>query len=254
MEKQAEQTRKPRYRAVLFDMDGTLLNTLGDLTSSLNHVLAERGHRHDFTVRDVARFFGSGAAVSMQRALAAAQGVPLDQAVTIGAANLPAGRQPYKLSREDRDEAETMRQLYGPYYHAHCRETTAPYAGIPELLQKLRRAGLRTAVVSNKGDGEVQELAASLFPGCFDCALGVRPTLRRKPEPDMIRFALNQLGVTAADVVYVGDSEVDLETATRSGLPCISVDWGFRDHDFLVRAGASCIVSDPAALAARILA
>lgn len=250
----APATGAKTVRAVLFDMDGTLLDTLGDLTDSLNHVLAARGHRHDFTVRDVARFFGSGASVAMQRALAAARGVPMGEAVTMGASVLPVGREPLALSPADRAEAETLRQLYAPYYHAHCREKTAPYAGIPELLRRLRRAGLRLAVVSNKGDSEVRELADALFPGCFDCALGVRPERRRKPAPDMIRLALDSLGVAASDALYVGDSEVDLETAARSGLACVSVDWGFRDHDFLVRAGAARIVSDPEALAACLLA
>ena len=163
-------------------------------------------------------------------------------------------RMPSTPTPADRAEAETLRQLYAPYYHAHCREKTAPYAGIPELLRRLRRAGLRLAVVSNKGDSEVRELADALFPGCFDCALGVRPERRRKPAPDMIRLALDSLGVAASDALYVGDSEVDLETAARSGLACVSVDWGFRDHDFLVRAGAARIVSDPEALAACLLA
>ena len=238
MRRAVEQKKQPRrlfgpepgkrYLAAVFDMDGTILNTLGDLTESLNHVLAERGHRHDFTERDVAAFFGSGAAVAMQRALAAEKGSTAAELASIGTPH-PS----FTLTGPDLAEAEAVRQLYSPYYNAHCNSRTAPYEGIPELLQQLRAAGIRTAVVSNKGDAEVQKLVRSLFPDCFACSLGNRPDRRRKPAPDMVLHALEMLGVAAEDTVYIGDSEVDLQTAANSGLACISVDWGFRERAFL---------------------
>ncbi len=252
---QDKQTRRPfgpepgkLYRAAVFDMDGTILNTLGDLTDSLNHVLAERGHRHDFTERDVASFFGSGAAVAMQRALAAEKGATAAELASIG-----TPRPSFPLTEQDLAEAEAVRQLYSPYYNANCHIRTGPYEGIPELLQQLRAAGIRTAVVSNKGDAEVQKLVQSLFPDCFACALGNRPERRRKPAPDMVLYALGQLGVSPADSVYIGDSEVDLQTAVNSGLACISVDWGFRERAFLEGCHAPCIVSRPQEIAALLL-
>jgi phosphoglycolate phosphatase len=237
-----------RYLAAVFDMDGTILNTLGDLTESLNHVLAERGHRHDFTERDVAAFFGSGAAVAMQRALAAEKGSTAAELASIGTPH-PS----FTLTGPDLAEAEAVRQLYSPYYNAHCNSRTAPYEGIPELLQQLRAAGIRTAVVSNKGDAEVQKLVRSLFPDCFACSLGNRPDRRRKPAPDMVLHALEMLGVAAEDTVYIGDSEVDLQTAANSGLACISVDWGFRERAFLEGCHAPCTVSCPQEIGSLLL-
>ena len=135
-------------------------------------------------------------------------------------------------------------------YAKRCIVKTAPYPGILDLMAELRRRGIARAVVSNKGDFAVQELVERYFPGVFDAAVGEREGVRRKPAPDTVFRALKELGADAQGAVYVGDSEVDIETARNSGLPCLSVSWGFRDADFLLQRGAQRIVASPADLLA----
>lgn len=122
---------------------------------------------------------------------------------------------------------------------------TRPYDGIPELLAWLRKTGIRAAVVSNKPDVAVKPLCEMFFPGMFDTAVGERPGVRRKPAPDSVLAVINELGAEKGHCVYVGDSEVDIETAKAAGIPCISVDWGFRSRDALLAAHAAKIVSSP---------
>ena len=119
----------------------------------------------------------------------------------------------------------------------------APYPGIPELLTLLRSRGVKTAVVSNKPDPAVRKLAEEVFPGGFDFALGETPGTARKPAPDMVRRCLSEFGLSPEEAVYIGDSEVVLQTAENAGLSCILVDWGFRSREYLERQGAACIVS-----------
>ena len=135
-----------------------------------------------------------------------------------------------------------MLEFYKPYYDAHCREKTAPYPGITELMQRLRDAGVKQAVVSNKPDGAVKELAELFFGGLIESAVGESETVRLKPCPDAVLAAAKLMGVSKDECVYVGDSEVDIETARRAGMDCISVAWGFRDEDMLRAEGAACIV------------
>jgi phosphoglycolate phosphatase len=210
-----------KIQAVIFDMDGTILNTLDDLTGSLNYALAQTGHRHDYVPDDVKHFFGSGVRVAISRALAE-EGRP----------DVP----------EDDPEVERIREVFAPHYAEHCNDHTGPYAGIPECIAALRDRGILTAVVSNKPDFAVQTLAKEIFPGCFDLAVGEQTGVRRKPAPDMTVKAMKDLKVAQANAVYVGDSEVDLATARNSELPCIAVSWGFRSVDFLKAQGASVIV------------
>lgn len=233
-----------RYRAAVFDMDGTILNTLDDLCASLNHAMAETGHRGDFTPGEVGGFFGSGAEAAMARALRAEAGL------------LPAldGSGAEVTPPEFSPEARRVFEVFRAWYPAHCEIHTRPYPGVPELLAELRARGVKTAVVSNKLDAAVQSLCKTHFPDLFDACLGERePAIRRKPAPDMTTEALRLLGVPPAEAVYIGDSEVDLLTAANAGTDCVAVSWGFRSRDFLAARGAARIAGDPAALLREIL-
>ncbi len=194
-----------KIKGILFDMDGTLLNTLEDLTAAVNAALDGCGwpRRQSEEIRE---FLGRGARWLVEHAV-------------------PAGT----------DEAGLADCLakFQAYYMAHNGEKTVAYPGIPELLRELKKRGLRLAVVSNKPDGPVGALAEEYFPGIFDVALGERPGMARKPAPDMPRYAMEQLGLTTSDAVYVGDSEVDVATARGAGLPAVAVSWGFRSEELL---------------------
>lgn len=203
-----------KYKAVLYDMDGTVLDTLADLTDAVNVSLRRFGlpEQPAMHVRDV---LGNGA-----------------RRLIMGC--LPEGT--------DERTADAVLEFYKPYYDAHCREKTAPYPGITELMQRLRDAGVKQAVVSNKPDGAVKELAELFFGGLIESAVGESETVRLKPCPDAVLAAAKLMGVSKDECVYVGDSEVDIETARRAGMDCISVAWGFRDEDMLRAEGAMCIV------------
>ncbi|MBR2683522.1 MAG: HAD family hydrolase [Atopobiaceae bacterium] len=202
------------YAAAIFDMDGTLLNTLDDLAASTNAALAAHGmppRRTD----EVRQFVGNGIANLVRLAV-------------------PEGT--------DKATQDAVFDTFCAHYAEHSADHTAPYPGIMDLLDRLHEAGVRCAVVSNKGDFAVQDLVKLYFPGEFDFAVGERKGIRRKPAPDTVLAALEALDVAPADAVYVGDSEVDVATAEASGLDCIIVTWGFRDLDTLIAAGAEVIV------------
>lgn len=205
-----------KYEAVMFDLDGTLLNTLEDLTDSVNVALASVGCAAR-SIEEVRHFVGNGVRRLMERALP-------------GGADDP--RFPAAFAAFGRD------------YAVHCNRKTRAYPGIPELLRALRAAGVRTAVVSNKTESAVRRLCGVYFDGLVEIAVGDVAGRARKPAPDAVLAALDALSLPAARAVYVGDSEVDVETARRAGLPCISVLWGFRDADCLRAAGASQMVRD----------
>lgn len=204
------------YKLIIFDMDGTILDTLDDLTDALNHALARKGYPLRDR-REVRRFLGNG----------------IRRLVTLG---VPEGT-------GEEDIQETV-DIFMEYYKEHCADRTCPYPGIPGLLERLRREGRMTAVVSNKADVAVQELCRQYFPGLLDYAVGERPGVRRKPHPDTVIAALEELGVSAEEAVYVGDSEVDLETARNAGMDVIAVTWGFRDRDWLLECGAKALAED----------
>ena len=212
----------PAYETVVFDLDGTLLNTLEDLHLSTNAALAAHG-MPPRTLDEVRRFVGNGIRLLIHRAV-------------------PTGT---PAATED-----AVYQDFRTHYAAHCEDHTGPYPGIPELLAHLRAAGVRLAVVSNKGDFAVQELIARQFPGAFDAVLGEceERGIRKKPAPDMVNAALERMGATRADLVYVGDSEVDVQTAANVGCPCLSCTWGFRGREELLAAGATTLVDTPAEL------
>lgn len=203
------------FDTVLFDLDGTLLDTLEDILAAANYTLREMGYP-ERTLTEMRRFVGNGAEMQVRRAFGA------------GA-----------------DEALIQRALirYKAYYAAHCREKTRPYDGVPELLAELKRRGYRLAVVSNKPDEAVRPLAAQYFDGLMEVAMGETAQRRRKPAPDMVNDAIAALGADRSRAVYVGDSEVDIETARNAGIPCISVCWGFRDREQLMEAGAAEIAA-----------
>ena len=207
------------YKIYIFDLDGTLLDTLSDLAAAVNYALRTHG-MPEHSIDDVRRFVGNGVRKLMERA------------IPDGAAN------------PQFDETfATFRQ----YYMAHSLDTTRPYEGIPETLAALKERGCRLAVVSNKMMAATQELCQHFFPDTIEVAIGENEaeSIRKKPAPDTVFAALRQLGVGKEGAVYVGDSDVDLETARQSGLPCISVLWGFRDRDFLIKHGAKTFISAP---------
>ena len=204
------------YEIYIFDLDGTLLDTLQDLASSVNYALRQH-HMPEHSIDDVRRFVGNGVRRLMERA------------IPEGAAN-PAFEAAFATFRK--------------YYMEHSLDTTRPYDGIPELIHELKKRGCRMAVVSNKMMAATQELVHHFFPE-IEVAIGEDEAagIRKKPAPDTVFVALKQLGEGSA--VYVGDSDVDLATARNSGLPCISVLWGFRDRDFLLAHGATTFVEQP---------
>ncbi|MBE6917853.1 MAG: HAD family hydrolase [Ruminococcaceae bacterium] len=201
---------------ILFDLDGTLLDTLGDLTDAVNHTLQQHG-LHTWSQADIRRFVGSGARCLIER------------------------------SCDGKGDVDTVLRDYKAYYDAHCQVKTAPYPHILEVLEILRRK-YPIAVVSNKPDAAVKLLCAEFFPGIL--ALGEAPDCPRKPAPDMLYKTMAQLGVDRC--IYVGDSDVDVITAGNAGMPCLSVLWGFRDREEIKAAGGRYFCEDGRDLPAMI--
>jgi len=207
------------YDTYIFDLDGTLLDTLDDLAAAVNYALRQHG-MPEHTREDVRRFVGNGVRLLMIRAI-------------------PDG--------EDNPLFEATFQTFRKYYMEHSLDTTRPYDGIPELLGELRARGKRVAVVSNKFYAATSELCHHFFPDTVEVAIGEHEAegIRKKPAPDTVKEAFRQLGVDSRNAVYIGDSDVDLQTARNAGLPCISVLWGFRDRAFLEAHGATTFVTTP---------
>lgn len=220
------------YKAAIFDMDGTILDTSEDLTAAVNYAMGLFGHRSDFTREDGCMFFGSGAHTAIQRALAREAGMERAQILQIGsAANC-------SVPGIDEEEVKKILDVYQPYYKAHNAILTHAFPGINDLLKKLKAAGVITAVVSNKPDNSVVQLAADYFDGGFDLAIGETEGIARKPAPDMNYLILKKLGVDVKDAVYIGDTEIDIATARNTGMDCIMVGWGFRPRAELEALGA----------------
>lgn len=215
-----------KYSTILWDLDGTLLDTLGDLTDSVNHVLQAHG-MPTHTEEEIRSYVGNGLR------------------------NLIARSVPPQTAEEERDR---IYEEFCPYYAAHCNEKTAPYPGVPELLAELRAAGIRMAIVSNKGDFAVRELANLYFRNTVPTAVGARDGVPTKPARALVDLALDELQADGAQAVYIGDSEVDVQTAHNAGLPCVSAAWGFRTEDALREAGATCICRDVSELRRILLA
>lgn len=197
-----------KISTVIFDLDGTLLDTLEDLADAVNFALARCGCP-DRSIDEVRRFVGNGIRRLIERAV------------------------PNGASAELTDRAYAY---FKEYYDLHCMDKTKAYRGVLELIRKLREKGCRMAIVSNKADHAVKELNRHFFAPEIQVAVGSTETGKKKPEPDLVWQALEELGSSREEAVYVGDSDVDLATAVNAGLPCIAVLWGFREKAFLEQA------------------
>ena len=206
-----------KYELLIFDMDGTILDTLEDLKNSMNYTL--RLHNMpERSLDEIRSFVGNGIRTLIERAVVSGTSV---------------------------NKVNAMHKDFMVHYEVHCADETKAYDGIIEVITKLRTLGFKTAVVSNKAHPAVLELCEKYFPGLFDLAIGETPNVARKPAPDMVHFALKHFNVSKEKAVYIGDSEVDVATARNSNLDMIAVDWGFRSRQCLKEQGATVIISHP---------
>lgn len=212
-------------KTLIFDLDGTLLNTLADLRDSTNFALEKFGFPAR-TTEEIREFVGNGLRMLIRRA------VP-----------------------PETDEATVDRVLaeMKAHYREHYHDGTTPYEGVLPFLKTMKKRGFRMAIVSNKADPMVQLLRTLYFDDLIPVAVGELDGVARKPAPDMVELALQRLGCTAENAVYIGDSEVDIETAKNAGLPCLSVGWGFRAEDVLRAAGAVRVFHIPEELCEAVL-
>lgn len=208
------------YNTYIFDLDGTLLDTLTDLAASCNYALRKFG-MSERTTDEVKAFVGNGVKKLMERAI------------------------PEGMRNKDFDAAYLT---FKEHYLKHSLDTTKPYPGITDMLEEIKSRGCAMAVVSNKFYDATQELCRHFFGNLIEVAIGEREDIKKKPAPDTVNEALRQLGKDRNGAVYVGDSDVDVMTAKNSGLPCISVLWGFRDKDFLIKNGATTFINSPSEL------
>lgn len=206
-------------KAVIFDLDGTLLNTLDDLADSTNYALSKFGYPAR-TIDEVRQFVGNGVAKLIERAI-------------------PEGK--------NNPNFEKCLAIFKENYAQNMYNKTAPYNGIIEMLSNLKSKGIKIAVVSNKFDLAVKELCKKYFEGFIDFAAGENEAqgIKKKPAPDTVISVLNEFNFASEDAVYVGDSDVDIMTAKNSKMPCISVTWGFRDEKFLLENGATILINAP---------
>jgi phosphoglycolate phosphatase len=205
---------------IIFDMDGTILNTLKDIQMSVNHAFQMKGYPL-ISIDDTRRAVGNGAKTLIKRTA------------------------PEHLSIQ---ELDSTYHLYQSYYDIHHSDFTCPYDGIIILLKELKRLGYKLAVVSNKVEHLVKELNEKMFLGLFDVAIGEVKGIPIKPAPDMIYRALSLLDIPKEQSIFIGDSEVDILTAKHANLTSIGVTWGFRDQELLISHGADYIISEPKAL------
>lgn len=205
------------YDTVIFDLDGTILDTLEDLKDSLNFALGQSGFA-ERSLDEVRSFVGNGIRKLIER-------------------SVPKGAQAKEIDKVHSD--------FTARYALHCAEKTKPYDGVTELLASLREKGFKTAVVSNKADYAVKSLCETYFKDLFDCAVGESEGVRRKPAPDSVNAVLEKLGAKRERTVYIGDSDVDIKTAQNAGIDSITVEWGFRDRGFLIKNGAKILVKEP---------
>ncbi len=202
---------------VIFDLDGTLLNTLGDLRAAVNYALYLRG-LPPRSMEEIRYFVGNGVRNLMRR-------------------SLPAG--------SSEEEIDAALADFKRHYSAHLCDHTVPYDGIPELLSILRKRGMKIAVLSNKMNAATQELIAHYFRGKVDVVFGEHPDVPRKPDPTSCHMIMDQLGARPAEVLYVGDSGVDMQTARNAGLTAVGVTWGFRPREELIDNGADMLADLP---------
>ena len=204
-------------KGIIFDLDGTLLNTLNDLADSVNHVLRSNNMK-ERTVDEVRRFVGNGIPTLMKRAA------------------------------EDGTDEKTLKKITDEmllYYKDHARNKTAPYEGIPELIRELNAMGIKTAVVTNKAENAAKILCDSMFGNVFTAVIGDNGVSPLKPAPDNVLRAIDKMQLKKENILYVGDSDVDMETAKNAELISVGVLWGFRDREILEKAGADHIIEKP---------
>lgn len=213
------------YQAAIFDLDGTLLDTLDDLTDACNFAMRSFSYQ-EHTRNEVCGYVGNGVGLLIRRALPTGTG-----------------------------EAEFQKVLsvFKEYYAAHTQVKTHPYPGIPELLSGLCRAGIHCGLVSNKNDPNVKALAQAYFSDTITEAIGEREGVRKKPAPDSVITILEKWQISPNNAIYIGDSDVDVETARNVGCDCAAVCWGFRSRESLEAAGAVHLFNTPEELAAFIL-
>lgn len=213
------------YKTIVFDLDGTLLDTLDDLTDAVNAALTAYSLPNR-TREEVRAFIGNGIVKLMQRAC--------------GIENYP--------------DFDGLLWAFKRHYKAHCADKTKPYDGVLELLCALKERGVKTAVLSNKADFAVKQLAKTYFDGMLLEAVGENEAagIRKKPAPDALFSVMETLGASANETLYVGDSEVDIQTAANAGVDCLSVTWGFKDKDFLIENGGKIFADTPLEILTRI--
>lgn len=202
---------------IIFDLDGTLLDTLDDLASSTNHALQACGYPARGT-GEIRQFVGNGVGMLIERAV-------------------PAGTAA--------SDVERCLAIFRRHYADHCLDRTMPYPGIQAMIGTFKQRGVAMAIVSNKLQSAVAELNQRFFAPDITIAVGETEQLRRKPAPDMLQQAMRLMGATEKNTVYVGDSDVDILTAKAANLPCVSVTWGFRSREFLQQHGATAIADTP---------
>ena len=205
-----------KYKLAIFDMDGTILDTLVDLAEAVNYALRKAG-LPERSLQEVRSYLGNG----MLRLIRLA--APEDASAELLA---------------------ELKEIFTEYYKAHCSAHTRPYDGVVELIEELRARGVKTAVVSNKPDFGVQLLVQDYFPTSFDAAVGERIGIAKKPAPDSVNEVLRLLNISREEAVYIGDSEVDIETARNAGMTGLIVTWGFRDEAYLLSLKPDVLVHD----------
>lgn len=205
-----------KYDAIFFDLDGTVADSLQDIADAINHTM-----RHfrlpEYTARQLRPKLGWGVGHVMK-------------------ALLPQATEAFR---------QELLAHYKPYYALHAADRTVPFEGIPETLRRLRDMGLTLAIISNKPDAAVQPIARRFFDGLVDLAVGELDGVRRKPWPDMLQNAADRLGVALPRCLYVGDTQVDIDTGKNAGIDCVCVTWGFRTREELIEAGAQYIIDRP---------
>lgn len=206
-----------KYNTYIFDLDGTILDTLDDLSNAVNFAMRSKGYP-ERTVDEVRNFIGNGIRVLIKRAV------------------------PQGTGDEDYEQAL---EIFTKYYLEHIADYTKPYDGIVDVINSLRKSGCKVAVVSNKAHFAAQAVVKDFFGDIFDTVVGKKDEFPSKPEPDSLLYTIKSLGADKAKCIYIGDSDVDVLTAHNAGLPCIGVTWGNRDEDVLVKSGAEYIARTP---------
>ncbi|MCD7855476.1 MAG: HAD family hydrolase [Clostridiales bacterium] len=202
---------------MIFDLDGTLLDTIGDLAEAVNFALENNGLSR-LPLETIKSYVGNGAGVLIEKSSGSKQGEPL---------------------------FEKCRKDFSAYYMSHLHVFTKPYEGVLDTLKELKNRGFNTAILSNKPDNAVKELSDFFFKGLIDTALGERGGVPKKPDPAAVLEIIEKLGVNKDEVIYVGDSEVDIQTGKNAGVKTLSCLWGFKTKEFLIENGSEILLERP---------